>query len=294
MLFLFIVFLFYALSIFVNPYGAEMPRAWFSIMSSDLIPRMIQEHASLVRTGTWQVLALGIFYVAALIGIHPERPRVTWLIPLVWLALTWSRTRNAPLFAVAAVIALSEFLPRVRWARWLSSKGSVVFRMGAPEPRAKRIALSHLAVPSALVAASMVLILMSVPVPLLGQGWVKLDNKHWPADLLQEIRKYEARNPEGSPILNDMKFGGFLMYHAPRLRVFIDDRCELYKDDFLREYAAADPAKIEKWAKEYNIRIALAEPGSAFDHHFRNDPGWKVMKAGKSATLYERVALEHS
>ena len=36
-----------------------------------------------------------------------------------------------------------------------------------------------------------------------------------------------------------MKFGGFLIAYTPGLRVFIDDRCELYGDDRLIEYGRA-------------------------------------------------------
>ena len=73
-------------------------------------------------------MALGLFYLACLVGALP-RPRVTWLLPVVWLALACSRVRNAPLFALTAALALAEFLPQVRWARWLSDRGSVIFRL---------------------------------------------------------------------------------------------------------------------------------------------------------------------
>ena len=293
MLFLSILFLTYFLSIFMNPYGGSIPKAWLSIMSSDLIPVIIQEHASVIRTGTWQVLPLGILYIVALIGIYPRRPKVTWLIPIVWFALSWSRTRNTPLFAVTAVIALSEFFPHVRWARWLSSKGSMIFRIKTPERSARIISPFHLSVPLALVATAVFFILAPVQVSLLGHGWVKLDNKHWPIDLLPELKKYEKDNPDGFPILNDMIFGGFLMHYAPRLRVFIDDRCELYQDDFLLDYVTANPVKIETWVKKYNIEVALVEPKSAFENYFQNNAGWKVLKVGESAVLYEKLQKEH-
>ena len=36
-----------------------------------------------------------------------------------------------------------------------------------------------------------------------------------------------------------MLFGGFLIYHTPGFRVFIDDRCELYGDEFMVKYVKA-------------------------------------------------------
>lgn len=276
------------LSIFINPYGLEIPRTWFSIMSSPIIPLIIQEHASLIKTGSWHVLALGIFYIIALIGIFPKRPNITWLIPLIWLALTWSRTRNGPLFAVTATIALSEFFPYIRWTKWLALRGSTIFRLGAFNPKAKRVSIFHLIVPFALLASTVFFNLASVQVPLIGQGWVKLDNSHWPIDLLPELRNFEKANPEGTPIFNDYRLGAFLIFYTPRLRVFIDDRCELYGDDFLLDYVNAKPAMVNEWAEKYKFKIALMESGSLLDNYLKKNKEWEVVKRVPSAALYKK------
>ena len=39
--------------------------------------------------------------------------------------------------------------------------------------------------------------------------------------------------PPGTRIFCEYAYGGFLIYHAPGYRVFIDDRCELFGDEFL-------------------------------------------------------------
>jgi hypothetical protein len=47
-----------------------------------------------------------------------------------------------------------------------------------------------------------------------------------------------------------MVLGGFLIDYTPGLRVFIDDRCELYGDEWLLNYVHAlesDPAQVERW-----------------------------------------------
>jgi hypothetical protein len=280
------------LSIFVNPYGRELPKTWFSIMSSPAIPLFIQEHASLVRTGSWHVLALAIFYIAALIGTFPKRPRITWLIPLVWLALTWSRIRNGPLFAVAAALALSEVFPHVRWAKWLSRKGSMIFHLEAVNPAGRRVSLCHLAVPSVILAATVVLNLASVRVPVIGHGWVKFDTTYWPVDLLPELRNIEKISSNGTPILNDYRLGGFIMFFVPRLRVFIDDRCELYGDQFLLDYVNAKSSMVKEWAEKYQFKIALTESSSYLDKYLKKDDGWEVVRRGASASLYRKSAKE--
>src|SRR5207248_348962 len=74
-----------------------------------------------------------------------------------------------------------------------------------------------------------------------------------PIRLLPELRAYAGTRPPGTPIFNDMLFGGFLIYFTPDLKVFVDDRCELYGDRWLGEYADAyyhHPERIERWAQE--------------------------------------------
>jgi hypothetical protein len=48
MLTLGIFFVLCCLTILINPYGIEMPRAWFSIMLSPVIPKIIIEHSSVM------------------------------------------------------------------------------------------------------------------------------------------------------------------------------------------------------------------------------------------------------
>src|SRR5262249_41385486 len=88
---------------------------------------------------------------------------------------------------------------------------------------------------------------------------------------------------------NEMLFGGFLIYYTPGLRVFIDDRCELYGDQGLLDYADAcfrDPAAIERWRQAYGFDTALAIKDSAFDHYFQNAPGWRLTQRTESGSLY--------
>ena len=73
-----------------------------------------------------------------------------------------------------------------------------------------------------------------------GHGLARLDPRHWPVELLPDLQRYEETHPRGTPIMNDMLFGGFLIFYTPRLQVFVDDRCELYGDQFLLNYARND------------------------------------------------------
>jgi hypothetical protein len=95
-----------------------------------------------------------------------------------------------------------------------------------------------------------------------------------------------------------LNLGGFVIYYAPQVPIFIDDRCELYGNEFLREYdrvARHDPEFVDNWARRFGFDVALTHPGSPIDGFFRNPShGWRVVAECDAATLYERdTRAEH-
>ena len=160
------------LTVLINPFGLELPRTWFQLLSSPVLPEVIDEHGPLLaRPYGVMVLPMGLLFVAAFAGILP-RPRVTWCIPLVWLALTFSRIRHGPLFAITAVLALGEMLPHVRWAAWLARSGSVLFRLRDPDQVVGRggFDLRPTLLPALLVLTALTLQVLAVQVPRSGPG----------------------------------------------------------------------------------------------------------------------------
>jgi hypothetical protein len=142
-----------------------------------------------------------------------------------------------------------------------------------------------------LLLAALGLQAASVRVPLLGRGWVRLDPRACPVELLPELRAYERTRSTGTPIFNDMIFGGYLIYFTPGLRVFIDDRCELYGDEWLLEYAVSvlhHPERIEAWADEYGFEYALVQPATPVEQYLAGAAGWTVAGRTDAAVLYRR------
>jgi hypothetical protein len=128
-----------------------------------------------------------------------------------------------------------------------------------------------------------------VSVPVVGSGWARFDPARWPIELLSKLRDINRSSAEGTPIFNDMNFGGFLIYHAPRLRVFVDDRCSLYGTEFLLDYERArraDPAQLDGWRRQYGFGYALVQTGGPFDHYLADAAGWSLVERSPAATLY--------
>src|SRR5262249_18437028 len=154
-----------------------------------------------------------------------------WLLPLAWLCMAFAHRRHAPLFAITAGLAFADLFPQTRWAHWLARNRPAYFQ--PPIPRdgmlvaGSRKRLWRLIVlPAALVGSAIVLQIAKVPFPILGYGWARLNPGHWPVALQEQLEGYEYTVPGGTPIFNDMLFGGYLIYYAPGFRVFVDDRCE--------------------------------------------------------------------
>lgn len=288
-------------SVFVSPFGVELPGTWLAVLRSQLVANLMQEHAPLFATTAAVPVALfAAVYSLVLIGTLSERPRVTWLIPLAWFVLACARVRHGPLFAVTAVLAIVEIFPHCRWAQWLHARGSDLYRGPATDPGAINARWDYrpTLLPLVLVLVCVVFQACSLAVPVVGSGWAKLDARQWPVALLPELQKRQYSRSEGTPIFNDMLYGGFLIYFTPGYRVFIDDRCELYGHQKLldgrnaleayAEAADSDPACLERWSKLYGFDLALVQTGSVFDRHLASAPNWVSLARTPTAGLYER------
>ena len=268
----------------INPYGFALPQEWLETLAMPL-PQLLQEHAplSLAEPIGWATLLLAVGYTAVLIGTRPQRLRITWLLPLVWFVLAIMRVRNAPLFGVTAGIALADMLPYSQAGKWLERRRM----LGSPRPTA---GWRPLVLPVVVVAAALAIQVADVHLPLVGRGWARFDPTRWPVELLPALREIGATNAEGTPIFNDLNYGGFVIYHAPRLRVFVDDRCSLYGEGFLRAYDHArreEPARIEQWRRQYKFRYALVKTGGEFDRYLAARAEWSSLAHASAATLYE-------
>jgi hypothetical protein len=290
------------LTALVNPYGSLLPEVWMAIMDSKILPRVIMEHAPLnpLKADGMMVLLFGVVYLVALLGTLPRWPRVTWLLPLVWFVLACTRIRHAPLFAIMALVALADILPQTRYAAWLARQGSDLFQFPSKEMDRRRGSDWRPALlPAMVVLLTATLQLAGVRTPIVGHGWARLDRAHWPVELLPALERYQSQRPNGTPIFNEYGYGGFLIYFTPGFRVFVDDRCELYGDQWLLEFVEAEQGnqtaeRIAAWQRRYGgfdfalTRSSTAEGDLPFDTYFRNSPDWEVVQRTPTATLYRR------
>ncbi len=288
------------LAVLVNPYGVSLPRVWISLMGSDVLPRLIVEHAplKLLTVEGAMISALFVVYLFVLIRAWRSGPRITWFIPMVWFLLALSRVRHGPLFAMTAAVAVADMWDCARRMRTDTS-----FSLRPPLLHA---APRFAVVPIAALCLGLSLQHFNVRLPLVGSDWARLSPRYWPTTAVDVLNQDLARRSDRAGrsdqagarasrrtgdaprLFNDMLFGGYLIYAAPKVRPFIDDRCELHRDHGLLRYAGIqkDPVLINGLAAMDDVRYALVRTGLPLQQYLATSPYWRQLHTDNTASLY--------
>lgn len=284
------------LTAFATPYGTDLAKTWMLIMNMPHLPDLIVEHSrmQIADSRNWPGLALAGVYIFTLAGTVRSGVRVAWLLPLFWLAQAFLRVRHGSLFAVVAAVAVIDMWPHTRWAQWLATHRPDAYVPPTKPDRGSVVGILLAAVLA--VAISWALQVKQVQVPGIGHGSAKFDAKLWPFDLLDVIYKHEPKSVgQMANVFNDYSDGGFLIYYAPGYRVFVDDRCEVFGDDWLVEFVLANEEGtadvMAKWQANYpRWDYALTRHDTGFDEYYRCRPAeWQLLKKGEVGSFYQRV-----
>ena len=277
----------------VTPYGWGIVQSWFRILRMNL-PDLVVEHAPLQVQTLEGALALILIGIYALVLLSARQSiRITWLIPLVWAYLTTTRIRHAALLAVVGMIALADLAPHTRVGEWLSNRG--FWRRGAQVLNSQRWRMQ--AGLAAVIVSGLVGGLHHVQRSRGAEHhWAAPDARIWPAELLEQTQTLANASSGPLNFFNDVELAGFLIFNDLPVRVFIDSRCELYPEEFLRSYVDGQisPAILEEWADDYDLQAALVSRGSAWDVHLRNAATWELLAQSQAAVLYKRRSRDSS
>lgn len=301
---LLMIFIVCVAACFVNPYYDRLPKVWIDIYRMASLPEIIEEHAPLRFSDVsgMTVLAFAGLYLVLLMGLRPRQNfRVTWLLPVVWGLLAYTRIRHAPLFAVISLVALADFFPLTRYAERLVRKKSDLYVPPNDEPTSASEEAKAFAIPAAILGMALLLQLAGFVIPVVGRDWASFDRTRWPIELLPELRDNQYLRPTGTRIFNEFNYGGLLILQTPGYRVFVDDRCELYGDAFLVQFTSTrllmeqhffeHPGEpFAEWQAEYGaFDMALVETDGPFDRAlYELEMAWEEVKRTPTATLYRK------
>jgi hypothetical protein len=117
-----------------------------------------------------------------------------------------------------------------------------------------------------------------------------LENQVRSSNPVQAVEYVRRANVAG-PMLNEFRFGGYLIWNLRESRVFIDGRTDVFDwTGVMREYLrwaslGEDPQLL---LDKYGIRSCLLYRGSAVAHVLPHLPGWKQAYADDLAIVFTR------
>jgi len=200
----------------ISPFGIGMYEEWLKIWFKLDLSSYIIEHAAPKLLDVYMLGAYATFAAVTvfffLSGKGAQHLGITASI-WAWFFLALKRARNAPIFISIAAVMFEEI-----WLNLVSSKKireDWIIRQPA-KPSVKMIATLLVMVMGFLISSVF--------------GWhkVQLDPKKWPVDLIEPMQHLVRDYGPDIKIYNELNDGGFLIFYAPKWRVFQDDRCEIH------------------------------------------------------------------
>jgi hypothetical protein len=93
-------------------------------------------------------------------------------------------------------------------------------------------------------------------------------------------------------VFNQYKFGGYMDWHAPELKPFIDGRADIFVyngvfDDFVKATTLSNSLEI---LDKYKIDYVLYEPKQPLTYLLEHSPGWRLLYSDNSTVLFQRVS----
>ncbi|HML20042.1 MAG TPA: hypothetical protein PKD09_00235 [Aggregatilinea sp.] len=209
-------------AIMLNPFGVTMLGYPLRTVRIGVLQDYIQEWAS-PNFHQLQMWPFALLLLDTLVALGLTARRADWTD----LALTAGTAmlalmggRNIALFAVAATPVLTRAVDA-----WLEDRGWQI--VPARRVRGARLALNWILL--AVIAAGALAKIAAT----LNTTTMRDAQK---ASLPVEAAAYLNETPPPGEMFNTYNWGGYLMFAAPDVPVYVDGRTDLYDDDFLRDY----------------------------------------------------------
>lgn len=256
----------------VNPNGLTALVQPFRLMSMPALQSGFDEWrpvdlAQFPTVGAWLFVAAGL---GAMAGRSLRWTRIGLLLGLAYMAC--AHVRHADLLGLVGPLAVAAGV-----GPWLA--GLTRGAAGSPLLRAA----AWLAGPARLPAKALVLILgVAVSVPTLVRPIDRSGDAVTPQAALAAARRLNLTGP----VFNSEAFGGYLIFSS--VPVFIDGRIELYGNDFLAAYLAAergDTAALGRLIGRYHPVWALLQARSPLVAAFDAQPGWRRVYSDGQAVI---------
>jgi hypothetical protein len=269
-------------AIVLNPYGVQMLAYPFRTVNIGVLQDFIQEWASpnFHQTQVWP-FALLLLGVLAAVGLSTRRIDWTDLVLTGGTALMGLMAgRNIAVFAIVATPVLSRHVNA-----WLTERGWVIRPV-------RRVSGPMLVLNWVLLIVVLLGGLVKIAAALNESVMRDAQETYLPV----EIAAFLDESPPPGKMFNSYNWGGYLMFAAPNVPVYVDGRTDLYDDDFLRDYLDVYFAR-DGWREsldEQDIGFVAVEESSTLAKLLRTQPDtWKEsLFDDEHSSLFVRITSD--
>ncbi len=279
-----------------NPYGYKLHIHIYHYLSNRFLMDHIDEFLSPDFHGVAQRCFAALLLIVILaVAAAPRALRPAHVLVVLFAAYSGLyAARNIPISsilltlvagpllsqAIAQAVTRQQLPARVRG--FFSRLHSFAGRMGAMELRFR----GHLWPVIVLALGAWICFhqgrLSSLPIMQ-----AQFDSKRFPVEAVGVIAQQGLREPIFAPDY----WGGYLIYRLyPEPKVFVDDRHDLYGEQFLKDYLKV--VRIEPgWDKvldEKRVNWVLVPTGASLANILKETPKWKVIHADGTAIFFHR------
>ncbi|OLC90367.1 MAG: hypothetical protein AUH86_23190 [Acidobacteria bacterium 13_1_40CM_4_58_4] len=283
----------------INPYSYKLHLHVYQYLSNRWLMNHIDEFLSPNFHGVAQQCFAALLLIAIVaLAIAPKKPQLSQLFVIIFAAYSGLyAARNLPVSSILLTLIVAPLLSQVvvgahtnpqlppRLRAFFSRCESFTSRMGGMELRFR----GHLWP----VAAVMLGLLVCLQHGKLGSRQLmdaRFDAKRFPVQAAEVI----ARRGIDQPIFTPDSWGGYLIYRLyPQTKVFVDDRHDLYGEQFLKDYlkvirVAPDWDKV---LNEMHVDWVLVPAGSSLANMLRETSQWTVIHEDGTEVLFQRTKV---
>jgi hypothetical protein len=263
----------------LNPYGWKLHAHVYSYLSNRFLMDHIEEFQSPNFHGVAQrcFLALLLVAVAALAARGRELGMSEGLTVLFAMYAGLYASRNIPVAALLLVMVVGPLAPA-------GGSRSFFRRMTAVESGLRGHAWPILAIAATFwIAATGGRVGSSLLID------AHFSAKRMPVEAVDYLEKGDVKGP----VLSPDYWGGFLIYQLyPEARVVVDDRHDLYGEEFFKSYLRmvhVEPG-WESFLREHETSCVLLPKESALASILIRDPGWNTIYVDDVAIAFVRAS----
>lgn len=284
------------LASFVNPYGYKLHLHIYRYLSD----RFLMNHVSEFRSPDFHGEAQQCFALLLLVAITAlasarRKPRATHLLVILLAACSGLlAARNLPASSMLLTLIIAPLLSETvanagENARVAPSIRAVLSRMRRFSVRMEKLELrfqGHLW----MVLIFVLGLWACMHGGRLGSAQLingYFEDKRFPVEAAEAIAKRDIREPIFCPD----QWGGYLIYRLyPQTKVLVDDRHDLYGDQFFKDYLKVVFVQPD-WSKvldERHVNWVLMPKNSSLGTILEQTPGWKLIYEDGTAVLFQR------